>query len=173
MKRFASGSCELSALDEVARQRERRSGEADERHAISERGARTADRLEDEGEGLHRIALDQASDVGRGAHRAVDDWSFSLRELEAHVERLHDQQDVGKEDGGIHAELLDREHGHLGGERRATEVEESEPRPDRAILGKEAPGLPQKPHRRERHRPAAAGGKERVHGWDWPPPEPA
>ena len=116
--------------------------------------------------------LGEPLDVGRRAHRAVDDGALAPRELEADAERLHHEQDVGEEDGRVHAELLDRQHRHLGRRvRRPAELEEPEPLADRAVLGQEAAGLAHEPDRREGRRAAAAGGEECVHGWDWPPLE--
>src|SRR5262249_38792609 len=86
-------------------------------------------------------------------------------ELEADAERLENEQDVGEEDGRVHAELVDGLERHFGCRRRIlAELEEPMTRAHRAVFGHVAAGLSHEPHGRERSREATARLEERRGG---------
>jgi hypothetical protein len=92
----------------------------------------------------------------------MDHRPLALRELEADAERLGHEQDVGEQDGGVHAELLDRLQRHLGGALRAlAELEEAVTRAQGAVGRQVAPGLTHEPHGRVRRGLAARGAQKR------------
>ena len=157
-----------AALHQVRGDRERRPREADDRHPVPERRADPPDRLEHERHRLRRITLDEPLDVGTRPHRPLDHRPVTRRELEPDAHRLDDQQDVGEEDRGVHAEPLDREDRHLRrGLRVLAQVEEPQARPHGAVLGQIAAGLPHQPDRRVVGRRTATCGEKRVHGPPW------
>ena len=134
----------LDPLDEVARERERRAGEADERDL--ELLAQELDRLEHIGQSLLRVDDAERVDLRAPRDRLVDDRPLALRELEGRAHRLEGQEDVGEEDGGVHAEAerlqrhLRREVGVLA------DVEERVLLAKRPVLGHVPPCLAHEPH---------------------------
>ena len=60
---------------------------------------------------LFRIDLVQAVDVGGLAQSRADDRPFPLVVFQVQAQRLNNQQQVGKDDGGIHAQLFRRGDG--------------------------------------------------------------
>ena len=107
------------ALDHVRRDRERPAREADHGRGAVELAAHQLDGLEQLRGCLARIDDAQRGDVGRGAHRLVDERPDPGvdGERDAHADQR--QHDVGVHHRGVDAELLDRHQGHLGAELRA------------------------------------------------------
>ncbi len=105
----------LAALDEVAREGEGPSREADERHR--ELLFEHADRREHVGERLFGFDDAQPIDLVAARDGLVDDRPLALRELERRTHRLEGQEDVREEDGGVDPEAHRLER-HLNGELR-------------------------------------------------------
>ena len=102
------------AAHEVAQERERRAGEADERHAARHAGAHQADGLQHE----RHVALGHQR--GQRIHLGVGADGLAHvragREVERHAHALQRGHDVAEEDGGIELEAPQRLQGHLGGQ---------------------------------------------------------
>ena len=78
----------LAALDRIAGEGEGRAGKADQRHAAGiELRAHQLDGVEGEVHRFARIGSAQRGDIGRGAHRIVDDrpFAFEKGELQTHT----------------------------------------------------------------------------------------
>ena len=154
----------LAALDEVAREGERRAGEADERHlqlALEE-----LDGLEHVAEALLR--LDDAELVDLRARVAMGSWMTGpspLANSNGAPIGSSGQEDVGEEDRRVDAEheRLERDlSGELG---RLAELEQRVLLAQRAVLGHVAAGLAHEPDGRRVDGLAAAGAEEAiVHG---------
>jgi hypothetical protein len=103
----------------------------------------------------------QPRDVRLRAGRLVYDRPFASRELEPDPERLDDQQDVGKDNGGIDTETLDGLQRDLGrGVGTPTQLQESEPGPDGAVLRQVPAGLAHEPDGGMRRGATARGLQE-------------
>ncbi len=150
-----------SALDRVAGERERRSGEPDQRGVGGERGAREAHRLEHRTEVRFRVDGGKLLDVRLPAHRLGDVRALARREAQPQPQRLEGKQDVGEQDRRIHAEALDRLERHLSGQLGSvTEIEDGVLLAQLAVLWHVASGLPHEPHRRDVGAFPAAGLKK-------------
>src|SRR5207253_9977208 len=150
------------AAHEVAQERKRRAGKADEGRAARSGRAHEADRLEDEGHVPGCDQLRESLDLGIGADGLRDHGPRLERELDAHpLERRHD---VAEEDRGIElvpAQRLERRFcGELGCARQRLEVDLG---PQRPIFGQIAPRLPHDPDGSMPHRLTAAGGEKCRH----------
>ena len=151
-----------AALDQVRGEREGRPREADEGQAVGERLAREPHRLEDVADGRDHVHAREPRHLGRAPDRPGDVRALAPRELEPDAEWLQHEQDVGEEDGRVHAEALDRLERHLRRRRRRlAQLEEAVARAQRAVLGHVAPRLAHQPDRRERGLLASAGAEER------------
>ncbi len=151
----------MSALDRVRRERERRAGESDERHAAGERLLNLADRFEHVAERFARLEAPHAREVGLRPQRRLDRGTFAADEVERNAHRLERQQQIGKEDRGVHLDAADRLQRHFGGEiGRAAEVEQRIAFAQRAILAHVAAGLAHEPDRRRVDRLPPAGFQE-------------
>ena len=139
----------------VARERERGSGEPDQRDAGGERGAREAHRLEHVTEVCFGADGGKLLDVGLPAHRLGD-----VR-AQPQPQGLEGKQDVGEQDRGVHAEALDRLERHLGGQLGGVaEIEDGVLLAQLAVLRHVASRLPHEPHRRDVGAFPAAGLKK-------------
>ena len=149
-----------AALDEVAGERERRAGEADERRR-AELADERAHRLGD----VRDVVGRRARAAGRGRRRCgtarATTGPMPGHDVEVDADRLERHDDVGEEDRRVDAVAADRLQRDLGDEvgRRAG-VEHRVALADLAVLGQRAAGLPHEPHRRVRDRLAAAGPQE-------------
>src|SRR5690606_25451375 len=103
---------------------------------------------------------------GVGGAQGVGEVRPPVAELELHPHGLHGDQDVREDDGGIHAQALDRLHRHLGGEVGVlAQVEEGERLTDRPVLGEVAAGLAHDPDGRGVGGLSARGAKQAIiHG---------
>src|SRR5437773_2556842 len=104
-----------AALDGIARERERRAGEANERDVRGKGTGREPHRVHHVREIGGWLDARQLEDLGRFMNRAGDVRSLAGREAEAEAEGLERQQDVGEENRGVHAQPLDRLEGDPGG----------------------------------------------------------
>ena len=103
-----------AALDEVAGQRERRAGEADERRR-AELADERAHRLGDVRDVVGR-QRGQPVEVGGGAERLRDDRSGARHDVEVDADRLERHDDVGEEDRRVDAVAAHRLQRDLGDE---------------------------------------------------------
>ena len=135
-----------AALDEVARERERRAGEADQRHV--QLADDDADRLEHVGEvrlGLERSEAVQVSVVPK---RHVDHRPTSGHDLDPDADRGQGHDDVREQDGGVDPVTAYRLQGELGGELRLGDgVEDVAVAAERPVLGQRPARLAHEPHR--------------------------
>src|SRR2546425_1074335 len=99
--------------------------------------------------------------MGARAHWVVDHRTVAFGELQANAHGLDDQQNIGKENRGVHAEPFHRSDRHLGGQIWTfTESEERHLLAERTVLGHVTPGLAHQPHGRVRRGFATAGLQE-------------
>src|SRR2546425_3589749 len=99
--------------------------------------------------------------MGARAHWVVDHRTVAFGELQADAHGLDDQQNIGKENRGVHAEPFHRSDRHLGGQIRTfTESEERHLLAERTVLRHVTPGLAHQPHWRIWCGFAAAGSQE-------------
>jgi hypothetical protein len=100
------------ALDEVARHREGRAGEADERDV--ELGRQDAHRLQH----IRRVELGleqpEPAQIGRGGERTLDHRPGPRGDVDAEPDGGHGHHDVGIENGGVDAVAAHRLHRDLG-----------------------------------------------------------
>jgi hypothetical protein len=148
-ERFGLGECATgSAFDRVAREREWRTCESDQRHVRRQRTPCESDRVHHKPELGFRFERGQPLDVRLIPNGAVDARAFTRFKPQAESQRLEWQEDIGEHNGGIHAEALDRLKRYLGGELGiATEVEERVAFTERAVFGHVASRLPHEPDR--------------------------
>ena len=152
------------ALDRVARQRERRAREADERHLVLELAAQDLDRLHHVAGVLDRVGDAAASSTSATVRTGL--WMIGPSPFANSRSRPmpgNDDEDVGEQDGRVDADEVDRLHRDLDGELgRAAHLEEAVLLADGAVLGHVAAGLAHHPHRRALGRLAAGGTQEEV-----------
>ena len=167
------------ALDQVGRERPGGAREADQRHPGRRVVGRDGQRPPHRADGVEHVPqglLDpgvplvaegpQGADPGAVAHRGGEDRPVAGREHQLGAHGFERQQDVGEQDGGVHAHQVDRLDGHLGRQLRGlAEGEEVHVLPHRPVLRQIAPGLAHHPHRPPLGRLAPAGAQEQVvHG---------
>src|SRR5262249_10401344 len=114
----------LPAFDEVARDRERRAREPDERRLAVELAPDEPHGIEHVAEPLGRLEDAEPIDVLARSDGRVDDRALALRELERRAHRLERQEDVGEEDRRIEAELERLERDLEAELRRLADLEE-------------------------------------------------
>ena len=151
-----------AALDRVARERERRSREADHGHvALLQLAPDDADRLERARHRLLRRRRAEHVDVAARRDRVADTRPVALHEVEVEAHPDERREDVREDDRRVEAERVDRQQGHLRRElRRADDLEHRVLLPDRAVRGLVAAGLPEEPDGRPLDRKTAAGAQE-------------
>ena len=139
-----------AALDHVARQRERRAGEADERHLVLElpaagsRSRPSRSRCPRRDRETRSFATSAA--VRTGLWMTGPSPFANSRSSPMPGER---HQDVGEQDRGVDADEVDRLQRDLDGELgRPAHLEEAVLLADRAVLGEVATGLSHHPDRR-------------------------
>src|SRR5699024_10651288 len=103
------------ALDEVAGQSERGSGEPDQRRRLAELGGDPLNRLGDVGD-VAGIEFGQRVDVGAAAYGLGDDRAGAGHDLDVDPGGLERDDDVGEEDGRIDSVTADRLQCDLGDE---------------------------------------------------------
>src|SRR5258705_296336 len=144
---FGFGECATgSALDGVARERERRACKTDQRHVPRELATRQSDRLHHISElGVH-VERRQSLDIGGIANGPIDVRPFSSLKTQAQPQRLEGQQDVGEYDRGIDAETRDGLQRDLGGELGImAQIEDGMALPELAVLRHVPTRLPHEP----------------------------
>jgi len=149
-----------AALDHVAGQRVRSSGEADQRLGPELGGEQThgLGDVPDVG-GLQRAQLLQ---VGAAADRLGHDRADAGLDVEVHADGLERHHDVAVVDGRVHVVTAHRLQGDLLDQlRHLAGVQHGDALADLQVLGQRAPGLSHEPHRCVRHRLASAGPQER------------
>ena len=103
----------------------------------------------------------QRADIFGGAHGVVNHRPLAGLEFKGQAHGLQRQQQVGKDDGCVHAQLFSGGDGDLGGQLRLlADLHQRVVLADVAILLHVAAGLAKKPHRRAIHRPAQAGANK-------------
>jgi hypothetical protein len=151
------------ALDQVRGQRERSTGQPDDRGGVAaarQLAPDDRDRLEDEPEVGSSIDPPEGRDGCVGRHRALDDRTVRP-ELDVHAHRLDEQHDVGEQDGAIHAERVDRADRHLRTQLgRPRDVHHRVPLAKRQVTREPAARLAHEPHRRRVRHLAPAGRQE-------------
>ena len=110
------------ALDQVRRDRERPTGEADERGAILEGRSGQTDRLSDESKVGRHVDIAQALHVCHRPDRSLDERSLR-RQREVNAHRLHGQHHVREQDRAVRLEDLRGADRHLRAQgRRARDL---------------------------------------------------
>jgi hypothetical protein len=147
------------ALDEVARNRERRAREADQRdRELAHELAHGLGHVWRVGVGFERA---EAVEVGLVAERCGDDGTDARADLDAEADGGDGYDDVRVEDRGVDAVPPDRLQRQFGREIRLCDrVEDAAGPALRAVLGERPARLPHEPHRDARVLFAAAGGEE-------------
>ena len=149
-----------AAFDEVAGQRERRAGEADDRLLARQLAADDPHRVEREPQLFIRLERAQAGHVRGRPDRVVDDRADVRLDLEVDAHRLERQHDVGEQHRGIDAQQLDGHQGDLGAQLRGLGDLEDAVALAHAPVGLERPaGLAHEPDGRRVDRLAAARGE--------------
>ncbi len=137
-----------AALDEVGRQGEGRTGEADDGH-VAELARDDADRLGDGagcGDDLGGVDRRDAVDVGGRADGVGEDGAAAGLDLDVDAGQQQRHDDVAEEHRGIHPVPAHRLQRDLGGERRVeARVEHAGAHAKVAVFGKGAPGLSHEP----------------------------
>ena len=157
------GACVVarrSALDEIAREGERRTREPDEWRR-TELGHEKAYRL---GDVLHVAGLQrrQAVEVGAGADRLRDDRSNAGDDVQVDADGLERQHDVAEQNGGVDPVPTYRLHRDLGDEVGThARLEHPDALTQLAVLRERPARLAHEPDRRMRDGLASAGTKER------------
>jgi hypothetical protein len=100
------------ALDHVRRQRERATGDADDRRATVQPGANEANRFENEPQVCRRVDRPEAGEIVPGPDRPVDDRPAG-GELHRQTHRLDRQHDVGEQDRPVGGEAVSGLQRHL------------------------------------------------------------
>ena len=106
----------MPAFDRVRRQRERRAGKPDQRHASVQLALDLADRGEHVRERFARLEQLQPIDVRGVVDRPLDLRPFALDEIEGQSHRLERQQQIGEQDGRVDVDAADRLQRDFGGE---------------------------------------------------------
>ena len=115
----------VAAFDGVRGERERRTGESNQRHAVSQRRLDLSNRVQNVAELLTRLEPADTSEVRLGPQWALDCRSFALYEVERNAHRLEREQQVRKQDGSVDVDpthRLERDFGREIG--RSTEIEQ-------------------------------------------------
>jgi hypothetical protein len=140
-------------FDHVAGEGEGAAGEADQGHSAGEGALAFAHGIENILQ-LRQIGHLQLRDFFLIPQRALEARALALGEGESEAHRVRDGEDVGKHDGGVEREALERLERHFGGERRRFgKLEEASGAGSRlVVLRKIAPGLAHQPDRGVRRR---------------------
>jgi hypothetical protein len=150
-----------STLDQVAGQRERRTGEPDQRRG-AQLGAQQPDGL---GHERHRTGgqrLDAGHVVG-GADRVGHHRAGTGHDVEVDTGGRHGHHDVAEQDRGIHVVPPHGLQGDLADEiGAAARLEHGDAGAHLAVLRQRPAGLPHEPHGRVRDRLALAGPQKRI-----------
>ena len=151
-----------AALHGVARHGEGRPGEADQRHARPlQLPAHEAYRLGDVGRVGLRLEGPQAGQVGLAAKGLGHHRSPARLDVDAESDGVQGHDDVGEQDGGVHAvapDGLQRELGREGGVPDGGE--DGALATGGPVLGQGTPRLAHEPHRCAGHRFPQAGAHE-------------
>ena len=156
------------AFDHVAGQRKGGADEADDAErvlcvivgAAGKVGGDPADGLADVAEFFGAIGAQGCHGFSR-ADRLVDDRALAGEEFKGQAHALKGQEQVGKDDGCVDAELFSGGDGDLGGKLGAlADVEQRVVTADRLVLDHVAAGLAQEPDRGAVDRLAEAGAEK-------------
>ena len=135
-----------AALDHVAGEGEGCAAEADDAEAVFEVSGDLLDGASDVGEIVCAVGAEGAY-VFRGADGMMDDGTFACLELERQSHGLQREQEVGKDDGGIHAQLFSGGDGDLSRDfRLLADFDEGVVLANVAVFLHVAAGLAEKPH---------------------------
>ena len=141
----------LAAFDRIAGEGKGRSREANQRQSAGiELRAEQPNSFEREVHRFARIWRAERRDVGRTAHRIVDDRSFSLYKGKMEAHPFQGRQNVGKDNGRIEVEGIQRLEGDLGRQLRLfDELEQRVPLAQCPVFGHVPPSLTHQPDRRD------------------------
>jgi len=124
-----------ASLDQITRQRERRSREADDRHTGRKLAPDDANRFAGRLEGSFVRLSRQAIDLAWRPQRLGDDRPFARGERDVDAERPERPENIGKDDRGIQRKTTQRLQGHFCSEfRLPTEVEQAVAFPQALVL---------------------------------------
>ena len=153
-----------AALDHVAGQCPRRRGKAEHRHVRSERAAELANGVAEEFRFDFGIEFRERFDLFGGAHGRMHDRS-GVAEFDGRAHGFGDDENIGEDDDGVHAEAAMRLQRDFGGEiGRLGDFEEAVLLADGAVFGQVASRLAHHPHRHARDGLVAAGTQEQLFG---------
>ena len=108
------------------------------------------------GSGERSASMSAADRIGRSI-----DGPFALDEVEGDAHRLERQQQIGKQDGGVHLDAADRLQRDLGGQvGRPTQLQKRVVLAERSIFGHVPAGLPHEPDGRAIDGLAPAGAEK-------------
>ncbi len=162
-----------AAFDHVAGQGEGRTAKADDAEAVAEVRGNFLDGAGDVAKFVGAIGAQGCHVVG-GAHGMMHDRAFAGLEFEGQAHGLERQQQVGKDDGRVDAELLGGGDGDLGREvGLLADFNQRVVLADVAVLLHVAAGLAQKPDGRaidglaQTGADKAAAGEKRFLGYCW------
>ena len=134
-------------LHEVAGERERRPGEADQGNRRL--GTDQPDRLEQRCDGGLRLEGAERGHVVGRANRPLDDRADALANVEIHAQSGERRGDIREQDRRVHAQAADRLERDLGAQGRVPrDLQQRGSLPDPAVLGQRTPGLAHEPDRR-------------------------
>ena len=158
---MSANSLRRSAFDEVTRDRERRTGEADQRCVGRlEFLHHEVDRLRD----VRDVDVGEVAEsfqVGGAREGFGDHRSTSRHDLDAETDGVVRHDDVAEEDRGVDAVATDGLHRDLTGDRGVGDgVEDRAGSAQFSVLGERPSGLAHEPHRYVRDALAATGPKE-------------
>ena len=133
-------------LDQIARHRERRAGEREQRHV--EFGDEQLDGVDHVGD-VVELERPEAFDVVARPERVLGDRTGAGSDVDAESDGMRCHDDVAVEHGGVDAVAAHGLHRDLGGERRLLDrIEDRTVAANRSVLGQRSPGLAHEPHRR-------------------------
>ena len=151
----------VAALDCVRRERERRAGEADERHAAFQRALDLVDRFEHVAELGARLEAADAREIRLASERRLDRRPLAAHEIERDAERRERQQQVGEQNRGVDVDAPHRLQRHFRRQfRRPTEIEQRIALAQRPVLAHVAARLAHEPDWSRVDRLPSAGCQE-------------
>ena len=137
----------MAPFNRIGGERERRSGKSNQRHAAGKLTLDLSDRGENVRQGLPRLESSDRREVGFGAQRFFDLRSFALKKIEGDAHRFERQEQIGKENRGVHVDAAHRLQRDRSREVRCTtNIEQGIPLAELAVLAHVAAGLPHEPN---------------------------
>ena len=152
------------AFHHVGRQRPGAAGKANQRHAAVQCRTDGAHPIHDITQFFFRIGRGQFGDVRLGADRALEMRAFALREIQPQPHGVRHGQDVGKQNGRVQRETLQRLQGHFTGQFRIFAQRQKTARlgAGGAVFGQITARLAHQPDGRGVHRLTPQGAQQTV-----------